>query len=94
MRIEESSTISNERHKSALYPRLKNSKRTFKCQAFSFTVLEKPKNGTNGAPGPASASPWRAKRGDPFEIVSIFVAVEVPLEEKFSDKSLAVPKKN
>ena len=46
-----------------------------KCRVFSFTVLENrkvfekknfqkikySKNGTSGAPGPASASPWRAK---------------------------------
>ena len=40
-----------------------NSKRTSKCQ---FTVLENrksKKNGPSGAAGPASASPWRAKRG-------------------------------
>ena len=39
------------------------SKRTSKCQ---FTVLENrktKKNGPSGAPGPACASPWRAKRG-------------------------------
>ena len=31
---------SRDRHKSAPYPRLKNSKKTSKCQVFSFTVLE------------------------------------------------------
>ena len=30
-------------NKPAPYPRLKNSKRTYKCQVFSFTVLEKRK---------------------------------------------------
>ena len=67
---------SRDRPKSAPYPRLKKSKRIAKCQ---FTVLEnrKPKNnGPSGAPGHASASPWRAKRGDISEIVNIFVAVE------------------
>ena len=34
------------------------------------------KNGQSGAPAPASASPWRAKRGDTSEIVNIFVTVE------------------
>ena len=62
---------SRDRPKSAPYPRLKNSKKTFKCQVFSFTVLENrilyekithSKNGPSGAPGPASASPWRAER--------------------------------
>ena len=66
---------SRDRPKSAPYPRLKNSKKTSKCQVFSFTVLENrkffekkfskklhtQKNGPSGAPGLASASPWRAK---------------------------------
>ena len=34
---------SRDRPKSAPYPRLKNSKKTSKCQVFSFTVLENPK---------------------------------------------------
>ena len=68
---------SRDRPKSAPYARLKNSKKTSKCQVFSFTVLENrkfyeksfskklhtQKNGPSGAPGPASASPWRAERG-------------------------------
>ena len=44
-----------------------------------FTVLKNrktKKSGPRGAPGPANASPWRAKRGDTSEIVNIFVAVE------------------
>ena len=28
-----------------------------------YSKIEKAKNGPSGAPGPASASPWRAKRG-------------------------------
>ena len=54
---------SRDRPKSAPYPRLKNRKRTSKCH---FTVLENRKSKKykpSGAPGPASASPWRAKRG-------------------------------
>ena len=49
-----------------------------------YSKIKKPKNGPSGAPGPASASPWRAKRGDTSEIVNIFVAVEGadPLEKK------------
>ena len=72
----EYSETSRDRPKSAPYPRLKNSKKTLKCQVFSFTVLgnrkfyEKnfskklhtQKNGQSGASGPASASPWRAER--------------------------------
>ena len=66
---------SRDRLKLAPYPRLKNSKKTSKCQVFSFTVLENrnffekkfskklhtQKNGSSGAPELASASPWRAK---------------------------------
>ena len=72
-----------DRPKSAAYPRLKNSKRTSKCQ---FTVLENrktKKSRPSGASGPANASPWRAKRGDTSEIVNISVAVEGgPLAKK------------
>ena len=56
-----------DRPKSAPYPRLKNSKRTSK---FQFTVLENRKSQNNepsGAPGPASASPWRAKEKKKLE---------------------------
>ena len=87
-------TTSRDRPKSAPYPRLKNSKKTSKCQVFSFTVLENrifyekkirkntySKNGPSGAPGPASASPWRAERGDTSEIVNICVAVEGVLSQ-------------
>ena len=65
-------STSRDQPKSAPYPRLKNSKKTSKCQVFSFTVLENrifyekitySKNGPSGAPGPARASPWRAERG-------------------------------
>ena len=65
-----------DRIKSAPYPRLKNSKRTSNCQ---FTVLKNrksKKNGQSGAPGPASARPLARSKGDTFEIVNIFVAVE------------------
>ena len=71
------SRTSRDRPKSAPYPRLKNSKKTSKCQVFPFTVLKNrkfyekknskklhtQKNGPSGAPGPASASPWRAEMG-------------------------------
>ena len=54
---------SRYRPKSAPYPRLKNSKKTSKCQVFFYSTqkLHTQKNGPSGAPGPASASPWRAK---------------------------------
>ena len=66
---------SRDRPKSVPYPRLKNSKKTSKCQVFPFTVLENRKflgkkfskklhtqnNGPSGAPGLATASLWRAK---------------------------------
>ena len=80
--------------KSAPYPRLKNSKKTSKCQVFSFTVLENrkffEKNGPSAAPGLASASPWRAKvsqcrkteRGDPLRFFNIhLVAKHEKIEE-------------
>ena len=61
---------SRERPKSAPYPRLKNSKKTSKCQVFFYSTRKSKifrknysKNGPSGALGPASASPWRAKRG-------------------------------
>ena len=38
--------------------------------------MKNQKNGPSGALGPASVSPWRAKRVDTSEIVNIFVAVE------------------
>ena len=49
---------SRDRPKSAQYPRLKNSKRTSKCQ---FTVLENRK--TKKMDRMARRGPWRAKRG-------------------------------
>ena len=80
--------------KSAPYPRLKNSKKTSKCQVLSFTVLENQKfyeklffekityskNGPSGAPGPLARAPG-ALKGDTSEIVNIFVAVEGVLSQ-------------
>ena len=68
---------SRDRPKSAPYPRLKNSKKTSKCQVFSFTVLENQKfyeknfskklhtekNGPSGAPGPLARAPSALKGG-------------------------------
>ena len=84
------------------YPRLKNSKKTSKCQVFSFTVLENQKffekifskklhtqkNGPSGAPGPASASPWRAKRGTLPKLSIFFSQLKGDPSEKkqISDK--------
>ena len=68
---------SQDRPKSAPYPRLKNSKKTSKCQVFFYITrkskilrktffrkkLHTQKNWPSGAPGPAIGSPWRAERG-------------------------------
>ena len=87
---------SRDRPKSAPYPRLKNSKRTSKCQ---FTVLENrktKKSGPSGSPGPANAAPGALKGGGgTSETVNIFVAVEggtLRRKNKFSKKSLTMPK--
>ena len=77
---------SRERHKSAPYLKLKNSKKTTKCQVFSFTVLEK-QQPRIGAPG------------DSFEFFNIHSVAkhrkneEGPFEKK-NRKSLTLPKKN
>ena len=68
--------------------------------------LQTQKSGPSGAPGPASASPWRAKvsqcrkteRGDPLRFFNIHsVAKHEKIEEKnfllFSGKNLTMPKK-
>ena len=53
---------SRDRPKSTPYPRLKNSK-DFQVSINSTRKSKNKNNGPSGAPGPASASPWRAKRG-------------------------------
>ena len=92
-----------DRPKSAPYPRLKNSKKTSKCQVLFYSTRESKffekifskklhtqKNGPSGAPGLASASPWRAKvsqcrkteRGDPLRFFNIHsVAKHEKIEE-------------
>ena len=74
---------SQDRPKSVPYPRLKNSKTTSKCQ---FTALENrktKKNGPSGAPGPASASLWRAKRGTLPKLSTFLSQLKgEPFEEK------------
>ena len=94
---------SRDRPKSAPYPRLKNSKKTSRCQVLFYSTrkskffekefFEKKhtqKIGPGGAPGPASASPWRAKvsqcrkteRGDPLWFFNIHsVAKHEKIEE-------------
>ena len=62
---------SRERHASAPYLRLKNSKRTSKCQVFFFTVPEAPKSWTE------LASRWLSQNikkldGGPFEVIKNF----------------------
>ena len=46
------------------------------CVNLQYSKIENQKNGPSGVPGPASASPWLAKRRDTSETVNIFVAVE------------------
>ena len=82
---------SRDRPKSAPYPRLQNSKKTSKCQVFSFTVLENrstkklhtQKNGPSGAPGLAKVSQCRkTERGDPLRFFNIHsVAKHEKIEE-------------
>ena len=81
---------SRERPKSALYLRLKNSKRNSKSQVFSSTVPEKPKVGPN----------WRAKRGGTlWKFFTSIVAKHQKLKGDplgkffFHEKSLTKPKK-
>ena len=67
-------TTSRDRPESAPYPKLKNSKKTSKCQVIFYSTrklkffgknfskkLHTQKNVPSGTPGLASASPWRAK---------------------------------
>ena len=94
---------SRDRPKSAPYPRLKNSKKNSKCQVLFYSTrkskifeiffskkLHTQKNGPSGAPGLASASPWRAKvsqcrkteRVDPLRFFNIHsVAKHEKIEE-------------
>ena len=96
---------SRDRPKSAPYLRLKNSKRTSKCQVFFYSTRKSKKNyilknGPIGAPGPASASPWRAKvsqcrkteRADPLRVFNIHsVAKHQKMQGGFGEK---IQKKN
>ena len=68
----------------------------------NFTKKKFPKNGPSGAPGPASASPWRAERGTLPKLSTFlsqlkgFVAKHQKIEgEKIllSEKNLTVPEK-
>ena len=88
---------SRDRPKSAPYPRLKNSKRTSKSQLTVLQNRKSKKNGRSGARGPASSSPWRAKRGT-LPKLSLFLSQlkERPFGEKntnFPKKNLTLPKK-
>ena len=91
---------SRDRPKSAQYPRLKNSKKTSKCQVFSFTVLENRKFFEK------KWTEWRAKlsqcrkteKGYTLRFFNIHsVAKHEKIEENkkflFSEKNLTVPKK-
>ena len=76
-----------ERLKSAPYLRLKKRKRLFlkkKLTIFSNFFSKNPKNGLSGAPGPASASPWRAKRGTLPKLSTFLLQLK---EEPFGEKT-------
>ena len=60
----------------APYPRLKNSKKTSKCQVFSFTVLE------NRNFFETKWTEWRAEKGGPLRFFNIHsVAKHEKIEE-------------
>ena len=63
---------SRERPKSASYLRLKSSKRTSKCQVFSFTETRKnPKVGPN----------WRAKRGNLSDFLTSILSQNINVSD-------------
>ena len=85
-----------KKNKSAPYPRLKNSKRTSKCQ---FTVIEnrKTKKWTEWSAGARKREPLARKKGDTSEIVNILSQLKGdPLEKKqiFEKKSHNAEKHN
>ena len=59
-----------------------------------YSTRKSKKNGPNRAPGPASASPWRAKRGTLPKLSTFLTQLKGgPFGEKtFSKKSLTMPK--
>ena len=80
-----------ERLKSAPYLKLKKRKRLFlkKNLNFFFEILsnffsKNQKNGLSGAPGHASASPWRAKRGTLPKLSTFLLQLK---EEPFGEKT-------
>ena len=81
-----------ERLKSAPYLRLKKRKRLFLKKNLKFFFRnfiefffsKNQKNGLSGAPGPASASPWRAKRGTLPKLSTFLLQLK---EESFGEKT-------
>ena len=81
-----------ERLKSAPYLRLKKRKRLFLKKNFKIFFSKfyriffskNQKNGLSGAPGPASASPWRAKRGTLPKLSTCLLQLK---EEPFGEKT-------
>ena len=81
-----------ERLKSAPYLRLKKRKKLFlkkKLKIFfskfyRIFFSKNQKNGLSGAPGPASASPWRAKRGTLLKLSTFLLQLK---EEPFGEKT-------
>ena len=81
-------------HKSAPYlRRVKNSKKTSKCQVFFYSTRKPQKLDRIGTPIPASACPRRGRRGTvwdfPISIVSKHQKIEEgPFGEFFAEKNL------
>ena len=101
LRFQNGSLNMKNKPKSAPYPRLKNSKKTSKCQVFSFTVLENrkffEKNGPSGALKSHNAE--KLKGGTLWDFpASILSQNSKKIEggtlwgKNFRKKSLAVPK--
>ena len=88
---------SRERHKSALYLRLKNSKMTSEGQVSFYSTRKTKKLDQIGTPWPASACPWRTKRGTLWDFSTSILSQNIkklkghPLVIFF--ESLTIPKK-
>ena len=82
------SQTSRDRPMSAPFPRLKA--KGLPSVNLQYSKIEKPKNGSNGAPEPASASPWCAERGTLLKLSTFLSQLKGdPLEKKpiFQKKS-------
>ena len=108
MRDENRKATSRDRPKLAPYPRLKNSKKTSKCQVFFFTVLEnrnffekKDRVARQGslarAPGALKSHDAEKLKGDPLRFSTSILSQNMKKLKKtkilFSGKNLTMPKK-